>query len=104
MVGEGSDPQIARAGVDLVTDLVMPHIGANLRHDPREVVSEHERCLVLQEQFELAVADHLVERVDARSTHPDEHVLRPDGRPGHVGGAETARAVLLHDEGPHTST
>src|SRR2546428_1929440 len=87
---EGPDTQVARSGVDLVADLVVPHVGPDPRHDARDVVSEHERRLVLQEQLELTVAYHLVQRVDAGSTHPDEDVTGPDGGTQYFGGAEAA--------------
>src|SRR5207253_10174736 len=98
---EGSDTQVARSGVDLIAGLVVRHVGPDPRHDARHVVSEHERCLVLQEEPELAVAYHLVQRVDAGSTHPDEDVTGPDGGIGHLCGAETAFAIFLDDECLH---
>jgi hypothetical protein len=61
-------------------------------------VSEHERRLVLQEQLELAVADHLVERVDAGSAHPDQNVTRPDTGLRDLGGTQAVLAISLDDE------
>src|SRR5882672_4779832 len=98
---EGPDTQVAGSGVDLVADLVVPHVGPDPRHDAREVVSEHERRLVLQESLELAVAYHLVQRVDAGSTHPDQDVTGSDGGIWHLGGAEAAAAIFLDDECLH---
>src|SRR5437667_1245664 len=87
-VREGSDTQVAGSGVDLVADLEGPDIGADARHGACDIVSEHERGLVLQELLELAVADHLVQRVDAGSTYLDQDVTGPEGGFGHVGRAE----------------
>src|SRR6266581_5264526 len=101
VLSEGPDTQVAGSGVDLVADLVVPHVGPDPRHDARDVVSEHERRLVLQEQLELAVAYHLVQRVDAGSAHPDKHVAGPDGRVWRFGGAEAALAILLDNECLH---
>src|SRR5881397_1330142 len=98
---EGPDTQVAGPGVDLIADLVVPHVGPDPRHDARDVVSEDERRLVLQEQPELAVAYHLVERVDTGSTHPDKDVARPDRGVWHLGGAEAALAILLDNECLH---
>jgi hypothetical protein len=68
-------------------------------------VAEHEGRLVLDQPLELAVAGHLVQRVDARGAHPDEDVASSHDGLGHVGGARTVLAVLLddvslHDRGP----
>src|SRR5881628_3056016 len=100
---EGPDTQVAGSGVDLVADLVVPHVGPDPRHDACDVVSEHERRLVLQEQLELAVAYHLVQRVDAGSTHPDKDVAGPDGGVWHLGGAEAALTISFDDECLHDS-
>ena len=67
---EGPDPQVARAGVDLVAYLEVAYGGADAGHHAGDVVAEHERGLVLQQPLELAVADHLVQRVDARRRSP----------------------------------
>jgi hypothetical protein len=64
-------------------------------------VSEHERCLVLQEKLELAVAYHPVQRVDAGSTHSNEYVTGPDGGVRRVCGAQAILAVFPDDEGLH---
>ena len=50
--------------------------------------------------LELAVADHLVQRVDASGAHLDQHVTLADLRLGYVGGAQSVLAVLLDDEMP----
>ena len=72
-----------------------------LRHHAGDVVAEHERGLVLQEPLELAVADHLVQRVDAGGAHLDQHVSVADLGLGYVGGAESVLAVVLDDECLH---
>ena len=99
--GERADPEVARTGVDLVTDLEVAHVGADLGDHAGHVVAEHEGRLALDQPLELAVAGHLVQRVDARGAHPDEDVASSDGRLGHVGGARTVLAVLLDDECLH---
>lgn len=68
---ECPNAQVAGSGVDLVARFVVADVGPDPRDDPREVVSEHERRLVLQESLELAVAYHLVQRVNAGRTHTD---------------------------------
>src|SRR5207244_1402082 len=78
---EGPDAEVARARVDLVADLEPADGGADLRHHPGEIVAEHERLLVSQELLELAVADHLVQRVDARRADLDQDVTVADLRP-----------------------
>src|SRR5205814_1450729 len=70
-------------------------------HHAGDVVAEHERGLVLQEPVELAVADHLVQRVDAGGAHLDQHVTVADLGLGYVGGAESVLAVPLDDECLH---
>src|ERR1043166_3035002 len=99
---EGPDTQVAGSGVDLVADLVAPHVGPDPRHDARDIVSEHERRLVLQDSPELAVAYHDVQWVDARSTHPDKDVTGSDGGIWYMSGAETPLAIFCHDECLHT--
>src|SRR5438132_11507508 len=94
---EGPDTQVAGSRVDLVADLEVPDLGPDPRHDTRDVVSEYERRLVLQEQLELAVAHHLVQRVDAGSTHPDQDVTGPDDPIGHFRGAQAAFAIARDD-------
>jgi hypothetical protein len=84
---EGPDPQVAGPGVDLVPYLEVAYEGADPGHHAGDVVAEHERCPVLQELFELAVADHLVERVDAGGAHLDQHVIVTDLGLTYVGGA-----------------
>src|SRR5438046_2648592 len=98
---EGPDTQVAGSGVDLVADLVVAHVGPDPRHDARDVVSEHEGRPVLKQQLELAVAYHLIQRVDAGSTHADQDVTGPDGGIWHLGGAEAALAISLDDECLH---
>ena len=87
---ERPDAQVAGSGVDFVADLVVPHAGADPHHDAREIVSEHERRLVLQKQLEFAVANQLVQRVDAGGTHSDQDVAGSDGGIWHLGGTEAA--------------
>ena len=101
VLGEGPDAQVAGSGVDLVADLEVRDVGPDLGHDAGDVVAEHERRLVLQELLELAVADHLVQRVDAGRAHPDQDVTAADVGLGYVGGAEAVLAVLLDDECLH---
>ena len=55
VLGKRPDAQVAGTGVDLVADFVVAYFGADTRYDAREIVSEHERCLVLEEQLELAI-------------------------------------------------
>ena len=88
VLGEGPDTQVAGARVDLVADLERADGAADLRHHAGDVVAEHERLLVLDELLELAVADHLVQRVDACRADLDQHVTVADLRLGDVGGAE----------------
>jgi hypothetical protein len=64
-------------------------------------VAEHERGPVLQEPFELPVADHLVQRVDAGRVHPDQDVAVSDGGLGYLRGAQAALSVLLDGECLH---
>src|SRR4051794_26023605 len=61
---EGADPQVVGAGVDLVAYLEGAYGRADPGHHAGGVVAEYERGPVLQEPLELAVADHLVQRVD----------------------------------------
>src|SRR4026209_2548682 len=95
---ESPDTQVTGAGVDLIANLVVAYFGTDTRHDAREIVSEYARCLVLQEQLELAIAYQRVQRVDARGTHPDQDVTGPDGGIRRLGGAEAAFAIFLDDE------
>ena len=98
---EGPDPQVAGASVDLVAYLEVAYGRADPGHHAGDVVAEHERGLVLQEPLELAVADHLVQRVDAGGAHLDQHVTVADLGLGYVGGAESVLAVVLDDECLH---
>jgi hypothetical protein len=61
-------------------------------------VAEHERAPVFQEPLELAVADHRVQRVDARGTHLDQHVTIADLGLGYIGSTESVLAISLDDE------
>ena len=98
---EGPDPQVAGAGVDLVAYPEVAYGRADPGHHTGDVVAEHERGLVLQEPLELAVADHLVQRVDAGGAHLDQRVTVADLGLGYVGGAESVLAVPLDDECLH---
>jgi hypothetical protein len=98
---EGPDPQVAGASVDLVADLEVAYGRTDPGHHAGDVVAEHERRLVLQEPLELAVADHLVQRVDAGGAHLDQHVTLADLGLGYFGGADSVRAVVLDDECLH---
>ena len=98
---EGPDPQVAGAGVDLVAYLEVAYGRADPGHHAGDVVAEHERGPVLQEPLELAVADHLVQRVDAGGAHLDQHVTVAELGLGYVGGAESVLAVVLDDERLH---
>ena len=98
---EGPDPQVAGAGVDLIAYPEVGYRGPDPSHHAGNVVAEHERGPVPQELLELAVADHLVQRVDAGGAHLDQHVTVTDLRLGHLGGAQPVLAVLLHDECLH---
>src|SRR4029434_10563447 len=71
---EGPDPQVAGAGVDLIAYPEVAYGRTNPGHHAGNVVAEHERGPVLQQLLELAVADHLVQRVNARGAHLDHHV------------------------------
>ena len=104
LVGEGADAQVARSGVDLVADLEAADVGADLGDHAGEVVAEGERALVLDELFELAVADHLVERVDAGGADVDQDVVRADGRGRDLGRFQSVGSVAGDDEGFHTDS
>jgi hypothetical protein len=98
---EGPDPQVAGASVDLVAYLKVAYGRADPGHHAGDVMAQHERGLVLQEPLELAVADHLVQRVDAGGAHLDQHVTVADLRLGYVGAAQSVLAVVLDDERLH---
>ena len=74
VLGEGPDTKIAGPCEHFVTDGEAADVGADLGDHTGHVVAEHERWLVLEELFELSVADHAVQRVDARCAHLDENV------------------------------
>src|SRR5690348_6830217 len=95
------DAQVTGTSVNLVAYRIVAHFGTDTRHDAGEIVPEHEWCLVLKEQLELAIAHHLVQRVDASGSHPDQNVTGPDGGREHLGGAEPAFAIFLDDESLH---
>ena len=78
VLGEGPDAKVAGACKHLVADREAADVRADLADHTGNVVAEHEGCLVLQELFELAVADHAVQRVDTRRAHPDENVTVTD--------------------------
>ena len=92
--GEGTDPQVARAGVDLVTHREVTNVGADVRDDAGQVVAEDEGRPVPDQPLEVPVAGHRVERVDACGTHRDEDVASSHGGLGHVGGAQAVLAEL----------
>jgi hypothetical protein len=98
---EGPDTQVAGAGVDLIAYLEVAYGRTDPGHHAGNVVTEHERSPVLQKLLELAVADHLVERVDAGGAHLDQHVTVADLRLRYLGGAQAVFAVLLDDECLH---
>ena len=91
VLGEGPDAKVAGTGVHLVTDGEAADVGADLGDHAGHVVAEHEGRLVLQELFELAVADHAVQRVDTRRAHLDENVSAP----GSGAGTSAARTSSL---------
>src|SRR5687768_11529330 len=93
--------EVPRPGVDLVANLAITHVGADAGHDAGHVVTEHEWRLVSQQQLELAVADHPVQRVDSGRTNPNEDVARTDRGFRYMGGAEATLAVLRNDECVH---
>jgi hypothetical protein len=99
VLGERTDTQVARAGIDLVTDLEVLHFVTDSNHDARDVVSEYEWCLVLQQALEFAVTDHPVQRLDARCHHTDQDVTRADAWLRDFGGTEAALAIPLDHEG-----
>ena len=103
-LGEGPDPQVTRAGVHLVADLEVAHVGAHLGDHSGDVVTEDERRLVLQELLELAVADHLVQRVDAGRSDVDEHVPWAHRGDRDVAQLERAGAVAGDGEGFHSDS
>ena len=98
---EGPDAKVAGACEHFVADREAADVGSNLGDHTGHVVAEHERWLVLEELFELAVADHAVQRVDTRCAHLDEDVPITDPRLGHVGGADLVLAVPSDDECLH---
>lgn len=101
LLGERADAEVARPGVDLVAHGEAADVGTHLRDDAGDVVAEGERALVLDELLELAVADHLVERVDARRAYVDEDVAGTDRGSGHLRGCQTVGAVVGDDECLH---
>src|SRR4029453_3885330 len=84
--------------VDLIAYTEVAYGGADPGHHAGNVVAEHERGPVLQETLELAVADHLVQRVDTGGAHLDQHVTLADLRLRYIGCAKSVLAVLLHNE------
>src|SRR6188474_1868523 len=98
---KGPDAQVARSGIDLVADLVVTHISPDPRHNAGQIVSQHERRSVLEEPLELAVAYHLVERVDAGSTHADQDITGADGGIWQLSSAKAIFPVPLDDECLH---
>jgi len=100
-LGEGPDAQVAGPCVDLVTDPEVGDGGTDADDDPGHVVAQDERRLVLDQLFELPVADHLVERVDARGADADQHLVAADLGVGDLGGPQGVLAVLVDDVGLH---
>ncbi len=81
-LGEAPIRRSAGTCVSLVADGHLAHGGPDLRSGAGDVVAEHEGQLVLQESFELPVADHFVQRVDAGGAHSDQDVAVADGELG----------------------
>ena len=98
-----ADPEVPWSCIDLVADLEVSYVGADLGDHPGEIVAECEGSLVLQELLELAVANHLVQRIDAGTGDPDEDVAVADRRLRDIGGPQAVLAVPLDNERLHVS-
>jgi hypothetical protein len=64
-------------------------------------VAQREWRLVLQQLLELAVPDHLVQRIDARRGGAHDEFPIADDRLSHIGGSQALIPVLLDDERLH---
>ena len=103
-LGEGPDPQVTRPGVHLVAHREAAHVGTHLGDHSRDVVSQDERPLVLQELLELAVTDHGVQRVDAGRPDVDQHVPGAHEGDRYVAQLERVGAVAGEGEGFHSDS
>ena len=95
--GEGPDPVLVRACVDLIARREPVHTGPGPLHHAGEIVAEHERRLVGQHEPELAGHDLGVERVDPGGGDPDERVALASLRLGHLPCPQCAVLAVLAD-------
>lgn len=102
--GEGADPQVPGPRVHLVADSEPADARADAGDHTGNVVAKDERGLVLQQLFEFAVADHDVQRVDARGAHLDEYVPVADGWLGQHGRTDLVLAVSGDDKSLHEAS
>ena len=83
-LGERADPVLVGAGVDLVAGLEAAHLRPDADDGAGDVVAEDQRQLVRQDLLELTQADLLVQLVEARCLHLDQHVALAHGGLGDV--------------------
>src|SRR3546814_5749144 len=88
VLGERPDPQVAGAGVDFVADHEVGDLGADVGDDTGNVVSQGQWHRVLEELFELAVADEGVEWVDAGCHDLHVNIAWPEGGGRDLGGVQ----------------
>ena len=81
--GEGADSAVAGAGVDLVADGELSNAGADSDDGAGQIVSESQWRWIVEQVFEFAGADFLVELVEAGCLNFDVYVVVADDRLAH---------------------
>ncbi len=99
---EGPDPVLAGPRIHLVAGLEALHLGPDADHDPRQVVAQHQRKTIGQDELELAVADLGVQRIQAGRVDGDQHVALAQLRLRHLAQAQgAALRIAVEKEGFH---
>ncbi|MNH08320.1 hypothetical protein D3C79_677330 [compost metagenome] len=77
---QGAAPQIEEVGIDGIPRPKPRHPAADLHHHTGQIAAEHGGQLELEQGFEGALRDHVVDGIETDGMHLDQDLIRPHGR------------------------
>jgi hypothetical protein len=97
-----TDSPVSRPRIDFVAGVESTHASSDPDHDSGHVMAQNERQPIRQNEFELAVSDFGIQKVDAGGVNLDQNIILPQLRIRHFASPHTVGAsVTIEDECLH---
>jgi len=98
---ESADAILGGPRIDFIACVESPHLRSDANHHPSHFIAQGERQSIRQKEFELAVSDLCIQRVDAGSVDLDQHIVVPQPGLWHFTKPSAVLAIAVDDECLH---